>query len=180
MSGDAAGVGQWETFYVIVGSSGGALTGLLFVVVALTADRVRAGTSQGLSAFTSPSIFHFCNVLFISAMIAMPRKSLTTLAMTLGLCALVGGFITVVAARRIARFERYQPVAEDWIWHAIIPCVSYIGLLVSAIMLPSATESALYGVGSVCLALLFVGIHNAWDAALYSATYIPKNQDTPA
>jgi len=180
MPGDAVAVGQWETFYVIVGSSGGALTGLLFVVVALTVDRVRAGTTQGLSAFISPSVFHFCNVLFVSAMIVMPRRSLTSLGITLGLCALVGGFITVVAAWRIARFDKYQPVAEDWIWHAIIPCVSYVGLLVAAIILPSATDCALYVTGSVCLALLFVGIHNAWDAALYSATYIPKNPDTPA
>ena len=142
MPGDAVAVGQWETFYVIVGSSGGALTGLLFVVVALTVDRVRAGTTQGLSAFISPSVFHFCNVLFVSAMIVMPRRSLTSLGITLGLCALVGGFITVVAAWRIARFDKYQPVAEDWIWHAIIPCVSYVGLLVAAIILPSATDCA--------------------------------------
>ncbi|MGH7618051.1 MAG: hypothetical protein ACREPM_12550 [Gemmatimonadaceae bacterium] len=44
---------QWETFYVIVGSSGGALTGLLFVVVALAAERRRQGSSQGLGAFTT-------------------------------------------------------------------------------------------------------------------------------
>jgi hypothetical protein len=180
MTVEAAVVGQWETFYVIVGSSGGALTGLLFVVVALTADRVRAGTQQGLSAFTTPSIFHFCNVLFVSAMIAMPRTSLTTLGITLGLCALVGCYISVVATLRISRFEKYKPVAEDWIWHAIIPCLSYVALLVSAIMLASATELAFYVVGSVCLALLFVGIHNAWDVALYSVTNMPKNQDTPA
>ena len=29
---------QWETFYVIVGSSGAALTGLMFVVITLVAD----------------------------------------------------------------------------------------------------------------------------------------------
>lgn len=29
---------EWETFYVIVGSSAGALTGLMFVVIALVAD----------------------------------------------------------------------------------------------------------------------------------------------
>jgi len=179
MPGDAVAFGQWETFYVIVGSSGGALTGLLFVVVALAADRVRAGASQGLSAFTSPSIFHFCNVLFISAMIAMPRKSLVALGVVLALCALIGGLVTLMAARRIARFEKYKPVTEDWIWHAVIPCFAYVALLVGAIMLPSAMEPALYVVASVSLALLFVGIHNAWDAALYSATYVPKDLDPP-
>lgn len=177
MPGDAATFGQWETFYVIVGSSGGALTGLLFVVVALAADRVRAGAAQGLGAFTSPSIFHFCTVLFISATIAMPRRSLTSLVVLLSLCALTGCVMTLMAVRRIARFERYQPVAEDWIWHAVIPLVAYVALLVAAILLSRATESALYVVASVSLGLLFVGIHNAWDAALYSATYVPKDPD---
>jgi hypothetical protein len=34
-------------------------------------------------------------------------------------------------------------------------------------------------VGSVSLALLFVGIHNAWDVALYSATSMPRDEDKP-
>jgi uncharacterized membrane protein len=179
MPRDAVAFGQWETFYVIVGSSGGALTGLLFVVVALAADRVRAGASQGLGAFTSPSIFHFCSVLFISAMIAMPRRSLATLGVMLALCAFTGGFVTLSAVRRIARFEQYTPVAEDWIWHAVIPSVTYLALLVAAIALPRASEPASYIIASVSLVLLLVGIHNAWDAALYSATSVPKDPDPP-
>jgi hypothetical protein len=177
MSGEATTFSQWETFYVIVGSSGGALTGLLFVVVALAADRVRAGAAQGLGAFTSPSIFHFCTVLFISATIAMPRRSFTSLIVLLVACALTGITMTLLAVLRIARFERYQPVAEDWVFHAVIPFVAYVSLLIAAIVLPRSTEPALYAIASVSLTLLFVGIHNAWDAALYSATYVPKDPD---
>jgi len=76
MPGEPASLAQWETFYVIVGSCGGALTGLLFVVVALVADRVRTSVSQGLSAFSTPSVFHFVNVLVVAAVVTMPRKSL--------------------------------------------------------------------------------------------------------
>jgi hypothetical protein len=32
-------LGGWETFYVITGSVGGALTGLMFVVIALASER---------------------------------------------------------------------------------------------------------------------------------------------
>ena len=38
---------QWESFYVIVGSSAGALTGLQFVVIALIAEAEAAGIFQG-------------------------------------------------------------------------------------------------------------------------------------
>jgi len=178
MPADALPLARWETFYVIVGSSGGALTGLLFVVVALAADRVRTGVSQGLGAFTSPSITHFGCVLLVSAIIMMPRDGLSSLGILLGLCALAGIVVTRMAIRRIARFELYRPVVEDWVWHGVLPCLSYGALLVAAIILQSATKTALYVVASVTLMLLFIGIHNAWDAALYSAMYVPREQDS--
>ena len=176
----ADALAHWETFYVIVGSSGGALTGLLFVVVALAADRMRAGSSQGLGAFTSPSIVHFGTVMLVSAMIAMPRDGLASLAVLLMLTGLAGIVVTVMAVRRIARFEKYQPVAEDWIWHGVLPAAAYAALFVAAIILQSATKPALNTIASVTLVLLFVGIHNAWDAALYSATFVPRDQNPPA
>src|SRR5690242_4855480 len=118
---EPATIGQWETFYVIVGSSGGALTGLLFVDVALVAGRARGGSSEGLTAYTTPSVFHFCSVLFVSALIAMPRTGLSSLAVLLALSALAGEVVTLLTMRRISRFDAYQAVAEDWIWHGVIP-----------------------------------------------------------
>lgn len=174
MAPDLAILGRWETFYVIVGSAGGALTGLLFVVVALVADRPQPATAQGLSAFTSPSMFHFVNVLLIAAVIAMPRHGLASLAILLGLIALAGGIVTGAATWRIARFEAYRPVLEDWTWHSVIPGGAYVALLIAALALRSATEGALYAVAILALALLVTGIHNAWDVALYSATSMPR------
>jgi hypothetical protein len=37
----------------------------------------------------------------------------------------------------------------------------------------------LYLIASATLVLLFVGIHNAWDVALYSAINMPRREDTP-
>src|SRR5215831_2398327 len=167
----------WETFYVIVGSSGGALTGLLFVVVALAADRATTGTQRGLGAFTTPSVFHFVLVMAISAFVTMPRRGFMSLSLLLVACALVGATVTVVATWRIMTFEQYKPVAEDWLSHGVIPGVSYLALLIAAIVLPTATELASYLIAMTTLALLFVGIHNAWDVALYSATNMPRRDD---
>jgi len=167
----------WETFYVIVGSAGGALTGLLFVVVALAADRATSGTERGLGAFTTPSVFHFVLVMAISAVVTMPRRGLMSLSLLLVACALVGTTVTIVATWRIMTFEQYKPVAEDWLSHGVVPGVSYVALLVAAIMLPTATEVASYLIASTTLVLLFVGIHNAWDVALYSATNMPRRED---
>ncbi len=169
----------WETFYVIVGSSGGALTGLLFVVVALVADKRTPATDRGLSAFTTPSIFHFVLVMAIAALVTMPRHGLASLSVLLGVCAAVGATVTVTAVRRIMTFEQYEPVAEDWFFHGVAPGLCYAGLLVAAIALRPETELALYLIASATLLLLFIGIHNAWDVALYSATNLPRREDAP-
>jgi hypothetical protein len=59
---------QWDNFYVIVGSSAGALIGLQFVVVALIADVARPrADAQASAAFSTPSEVHFAVVLLLSA-----------------------------------------------------------------------------------------------------------------
>ena len=46
---------DWETFYVIIGSSAGALTGLQFVVLTLITDSgALRGSGETLAAFGSP------------------------------------------------------------------------------------------------------------------------------
>ena len=62
----------WENFYVIVGSSAGALIGLQFVVITLIADMpITRGYAQASDAFSTPSVVHFGVVLLLSAMSVM-------------------------------------------------------------------------------------------------------------
>ena len=66
----------WENFYIIVGSSAGALTGLQFVVMALAAETEINTDTGEVDAFGTPTIVHFCAVLLVSAILSMPgRKS---------------------------------------------------------------------------------------------------------
>src|SRR5258707_6329339 len=69
---------EWESFYVIVGSSAAALTGLQFVVVALSADS--EGLSTGSDAFATPTVVHFCATLLIAAILCVPRQTPASLA----------------------------------------------------------------------------------------------------
>jgi hypothetical protein len=45
----------WESFYVIIGSSAAALTGLQFVVIALIAEARTRSTSREIAAFGTPA-----------------------------------------------------------------------------------------------------------------------------
>jgi hypothetical protein len=57
-------------------------------------------------------------------------------------------------------------VFEDWLFHVLLPAVAY-GVLASAYAARSYVDKALFGVATVALLLLFIGIHNAWDAVTY-------------
>jgi hypothetical protein len=154
-----------------MGTAAAALTGLQFVVVTLGAQ-MRRGDPEANRAFGTPTIVHFCAVLFIAAVLSAPWSSLFGVALILGLCGIAALLYAAVILRVVRRQTAYTPVLEDWIWHFTLPPLAYALLLVAAIMLQSNPTTSLFLVAGTVLLLLFVGIHNAWD----SATFIALNQ----
>jgi uncharacterized membrane protein len=61
----------------------------------------------------------------------------------------------------------YKPVFEDWLFHVLLPLVAYATLAIAAFAAGSHSRAALFAIGAAALLLLFVGIHNAWDAVTY-------------
>jgi hypothetical protein len=157
----------WENFYVIVGSSAGALIGLQFVVITLIAERPGARMAEASAAFATPSVVHFGAVLLLSALASVPWQGIGIGGAfwgTLGFCGVV---YSLIVARRMRRQSAYKPVFEDWLFHTIIPMAAYAILTVSGFMIHAYESVTLLGVGGAALLLLFVGIHNAWDAVTY-------------
>jgi hypothetical protein len=162
---------RWETFYVIVGSSAAALTGLQFVVIALGAQARTIGDAAAVEAFGTPTIVHFCAVLTVAALIATPGQTPVSLALCLCVLGTAGVLYTIFTARRAHRQSVYEPVFEDWLWHVGLPFAGYGVLLVTGIVAFRHPAGALYAVAAFSLLLLFVGIHNAWDSAVYISTH---------
>jgi len=160
----------WESFYVIVGSSAGALTGLMFVVMTLIADLEEApSSSTSVGAYGTPTIVHFCVGLVVSAALSAPWRSATGIAVTLGVCG-GGGLVYVLnAVHRARRQTDYRPVLEDWLWHSVFPVVAYGAILIGGITLRKAPETSLFAVGAAVLSLVLIGIHNSWDTVTYLA-----------
>ena len=160
----------WGTFYAIVGSSAGALTGLQFVVVALSAQARTLRKAEGsLHAFGTPTVVHFGAVILIAAIVTAPWRSLAAPAIALLLCGAAGIGYTAVVIRRAWRQRAYAPVLEDWLWHAVFPAVAYLTQMLAAAGLPDHPFRAPFWVGGAAMLLLVTGIHNAWDAAAYIA-----------
>ncbi|HEV2469809.1 MAG TPA: hypothetical protein VGS78_11485 [Candidatus Sulfotelmatobacter sp.] len=157
----------WTNFFVIVGSSAGALIGLQFVVITLVAGMPRVQKQpQAGSAYATPTIVHFAAVLLLSAALSAPWSSPKAPAVIWGLVGLVGMAYSAITAGRL-RTHVYSPVFEDWMFHAILPFVAYAILAASAWEAQPHPYGAMFAVATALLLLLFVGIHNAWDAVTY-------------
>ena len=159
---------DWNSFYVIVGSSAGALIGLQFVVIALIAETPDArADAQAGAAFSTPSVVHFAVVLLLSAIISAPWHTIGAVGVIWGLVGLSGIVYAIIVARRMRLQTAYRPVFEDWLFHALLPLAAYVILAVSAYVAQSHARPALFLVAVATLLLLFIGIHNAWDAVTY-------------
>ena len=165
----------WENFYIIVGSSAGALTGLQFVVMALVADTSAGTGTSEVDAFGTPTIVHFCAVLLVAAILSSPWPELWEAATAIGICGVFGIAYSLIVIRRARRTRVYKPEMEDWIWHCILPSIGYITLSIGAATLTVREVPALFAVATFALLLLFVGIHNAWDSVTYIALVQPKS-----
>jgi len=168
---------EWESFYVIIGSSAAALTGLMFVVVALMSDVNAPRNVQALQAFASPTIVHFCAVILLAAFMTMPIETNASLRLCFALSGLAGFLYAAWVTIQAKRQKAYTPELEDWIFHSVLPLIAYAGLLVSGLMLREPRERALLGVGVSALLLLFIGIHNAWDAAVWMMLRGPETNE---
>lgn len=159
----------WESFYVIVGSSAAALTGLQFVVMVLGAEISNLATVHTTRAFGTPTVVHFCAVLLNSAILSAPWRRHSSAALAIVAFALVGVIYTLIVLRHARRQTDYKPVLEDWIFHTALPLLAYAAFLVAGICLPGDPGPWLFAIAGASLILLFVGIHNAWDAVTYIA-----------
>ena len=161
-----SGMDGWENFYVIVGSSAAALTGLMFVVISLSSE-VRYSGEEAVTAFSSPTVSHFCFALLIATIVTIPRHTPKSLGICFGVVGVAGLGYTIMAVMRIARQKVYTPVLEDWLWHAIFPLLAYSGVVVGTLSLWRRPGPLLYVIAACTLLLLYTGIHNSWDPAMY-------------
>lgn len=167
----------WDNFYVITGGAAGGLTGLTFVVITLAADAHRV-MPVGVKTFVSPTIVHFGVILALAAYLSMPRHTAFSLSLGIGVVGLAGLVYIATIAAAIHRMKgEYTAVPEDWIWNVILPALCFGVLLLMALLLSTRSAPCLYGVAAAIMLLMIVGIHNAWDIAVWNSINKQKETD---
>jgi len=173
MTGAVSPLLAWDSFYVIIGSSSAALTGLMFVVVTLMpeARRHMSTSRDGASAYATPTILHFGATLLVSAIFTAPWDALWQPGVAVAFTGVLGAAYGTIVALRLRRQTHYRAELEDWVWHAWLPGASYVTLVVAGVTLHGQAAGGIFAVGAATLMLLFIGIHNAWDLVTYMAFF---------
>jgi hypothetical protein len=171
----------WASFCVIVGSSAGALTGLQFVVMTLIVQIGPRGSGDTVAAFGTPNVIHFCAALLVASLLTVPWDTLRDAGLAVAGCGMLGIIYSIIVLRRAHRQRDYEPVLEDWIWHTILPALSYWAMFLAGVVLSRNSAGALFVIGAATLLLVFIGIHNAWDTVTYVAVeFRRRDEETEA
>ena len=167
---------EWESFYVIVGSSAAALTGLQFVVIALIADsqrRVAARSTRSARRRSSISASR-CSIVGDAERAVAP---LGVPAIVCRLRGFIGLAYSMSIVRRRAEQTSYSPSSRTGSFTPRFPSVAYGLLALASLTLGHAPHGSLFAIAAAVLLLLFIGIHNAWDTATYLVTRDDEKPD---
>ncbi|MBU5614180.1 hypothetical protein KOL99_14715 [Geomonas sp. Red51] len=157
----------WQSFYVMVGSAAAAVIAIQFVVITLIANLRRSVPSETLSAFATPTVVQLGSALLVSAIMSAPWPSLCSVGIVLALFGLAGLVYKATVIRRARSQTYYQPEREDWIWYALLPGIAYVTIAIAALLLWTYPCTALFATAAGALALLLIGLHNAWDTVIH-------------
>jgi hypothetical protein len=160
----------WANYYLMVGSSAGALIGLMFVVVTLTAGRDRAEVERGKQLYTSPIVWHLAVILTLSGAAAVPGMSARIFAIgTVSLAILGFGWGVRSAVGIWRRPGAPDSAGFDMFWYGVAPAIVYVGLGIAALGLLAGKEWGTTAIAVGLMALLLVSIHAEWDLVTFLA-----------
>jgi hypothetical protein len=167
----------WDNFYLMTGTSAGALIGLMFVVLTLgtSLSIPLSRGAKGVDAFMTPTLVHFGGVLFQAMVALVPWGSKWPGAILFGLCGLVGLTYAVSVGRRIAKLDFVSLQRGDWLTYAVAPAFANLALLTGSAGLMADQPLAPFAIAASVALLLVIGIRDAWDLTLW----IAKNGNPP-
>jgi hypothetical protein len=157
----------WHEFYLLVGTSVAALTGLVFVVVSIGPE-VITGRPSGERAFVTPTVVYFTTVLVVSAVMMMPHVG----PVVLGVLLLLGGAAGLAYMFWVGTYKRWRESTLEWddlVWYVALPALGYVLMFAAGIGMLLRGAFGPFTLGAAMILLMVVSIRNAWDLVLWFA-----------
>jgi hypothetical protein len=164
----------WHEFYSLLGTAAAALAALLFVAASIGTGYLNAGTSGPTRTFTSPVLFHYSYVLFVSLIVLMPDTTDQSIGYIVGISAAGALAYSIFIFRRVWRSNVSD--IDDYLGYGISPPLAYAATLAGAIGIHA---HAGFGPPLLAGALIFsllANIRNTWDLTVFFAQ---QRQDAP-
>jgi hypothetical protein len=161
----------WETYYLMVGSSAGALIGLLFVVITLSGEIDPARGTIAQRVFMSPTVFHFVAVMIVSCAAVVTTLPAPAMALAIAVPAVIGAYNSGAAFYRLASHQLDATHWTDYLYYGVLPAIGHIWLIAAAWLVWQAVPTAEYNVALGVMALLLLGIRDAWDLATWLTSH---------
>lgn len=161
---------QWRDFYVMIGTAAGVIVGASFVVASLASD-IGEKRITGMRGFITPTVVHLASVLVGSAILAMPVLTPAMLAVLMGTGGAGGAVYGVVV---VSRIRTLKLDASDWLFYGVLPIAAYLAVAAAAMMVGRTMDEALEILAASFIALLVIGLRNAWDMATFMIMRPPQ------
>jgi hypothetical protein len=159
----------WHEFYLLMGTSVAALTGLMFVVVSIGPEVIIGRPMGGVRAFVTPTVVYFSTVLVVSAVMMMPRVG----PVVLGVLLLLGGAGGLAYICWIGTYKQWRDSDElgwdDLVCYVALPILGYVLMLAAGVGMWMRSAFGAFTLSAAMILLAVVGIRNAWDLVLWFA-----------
>jgi len=161
----------WHDFYVVTGTAGATLVGLLFVAASIGSGVFTEEHRIPFRSFVSPSVVHFSSALAASLIALSAVRRWGFFALLEGGLGLFGLAYSSLVWRTMIRHGLTATIdLEDRICYAALPAFSYAILLAAAVLLATPRAAGLAVLAGGVGLLLLVGIRNAWDITTWTIT----------
>jgi hypothetical protein len=159
-------LGRWVNFYIIMAASAATLIGLLFVVIALAAERRArdADAAAKIRIYLTPTAVYFASVLGIASLLTFPNHTLFTA--TLSICLLDVAGLVYVGSILVGSDKKSYEDRRDLIPYAGLPCAAYACLVLGGVCLLHDAQWGLTVVAVGMLSLLTVAFRNSWAVVI--------------
>jgi len=158
----------WHEFYGLLGTAAAALVALLFVAASIGAGTLSAERASPTRTFTSPIVFHYTFVLFLSLVALVPVNTDRSLAIIIGLSAAAGLAYSSLILSRVMRTSTVTDI-DDHLGYGASPVAGYAAALAAALFFFNHSSIGPPLLAGALILLLLINIRNAWDLTLFFA-----------
>jgi len=157
----------WHEFYILLGTASAALVALLFVAASIGVGYISIARGSPTHTYTSPIVFHYTYVLFLSLAALMPINTDWSLAATIAVSAAIALGYSCFIFARVMRGSAVD--LDDRLGYGASPLAAYAAALAASVFIFERSSIGPPLLAGALILLLLINIRNAWDLTLFFA-----------